>query len=273
MQQEIYRDLKIEAANENIETMQSHYLLAKVGKKVLRPGGKELTKMLVESLSISPTDRVVEFAPGQGFTTHIVLTKRPKEYFGIELDKNHVEKLKRKIHSTAQTDVHLIQGDAEATQLDSGSVDKVFGEAMLSMHANQRKTRIIKEAARILKPGGLYAIHELELNLDSHGADKEKSIQRDLATVSHVNARPLTISEWKTLLEAEGFEILDIQRKPLKVLDPSRIVADEGILQTLKIGYNVLTMPQARRRILEMRKTFKAHDKFLNAVAILAVKM
>lgn len=257
---------------QHIETLQSHYLLAKIGKKVLRPGGKALTKLLIESLSISSSDRIVEFAPGQGFTTHLVLTKRPKEYIGIELDTEHVEKLKRNIRPTHDTTLRFIQGDAEATTLESESVDKVFGEAMLSMHANQRKSRIIKEAARILKTSGLYAIHELELNLDSTQLHKEKAIQRDLAMVSHVNARPQTIKEWEALLNAEGFDVLDIQRKPLKILDPSRIIADEGIFQTLKIGYNILTMPKARNRVLKMRKTFKAHDKFLNAVAMLAIK-
>lgn len=255
----------------DIEKAPSHYLLAAIGKKVLRPGGKELTTKLIESLNISNQDKVMEFAPGQGFTTEMVLKKHPASYIGIDLDADHVASLKSRIH-TNETDVQILIGDAEQTGLPDESSDKIFGEAMLSMHADQRKVRIIKEAYRVLKPGGLYAIHELELNLQNEKQDKHSEIQHDLAVVSHVNARPLTIQEWSSLLENEGFEIINIERRPLKVLDPTRILADEGLFQTLKIGYNMLTMPKARKRVIKMRKTFKAHDKHLNAVAILARK-
>lgn len=257
---------------ENIETAQSHYLLAKIGKRVLRPGGKELTKILIDRLNIEKKDIVVEFAPGLGFTTLMVLKKQPKTYIGVEIDEDHVKNLKQKIKSTKETEVRFITGDAERTNLQSESVDKLFGEAMLSMHANQRKSRIIKEASRILKHGGLYAIHELEMQDTPEESEKHDHIQRDLAIVSHVNARPLTFQEWQRLLADEGFEIVDIVRRPLKVLDPSRIIADEGFFHTLKIAYNVLTMPKARKRIIEMRKTFKSHDKHLTAVAIIARK-
>ena len=258
---------------QHIETVASHYLLAAIGKKVLRPGGKELTNELIKSLNITSKDDVVEFAPGQGYTTNLALNNEPASYIGIDLDEDHVNTLKSKIKPVGNTRIEILIGDAESTGLPDSSVTKIFGEAMLSMHANQRKTRIIKEAARILKKDGLYAIHELELNLSGESSDKQIQIQRDLALVSHVNARPQTIEEWTKLLEDEGFEVIDIKRRPLKVLDPSRIIADEGILQTMKIGFNVLTMPKARKRVLAMRKTFKAHDKHLNAVAILAKKV
>lgn len=259
--------------SENVETLQSHYLLAKIGKKVLRPGGKELTMKMIESLDIQSGDKVMEFAPGQGFTTQMVLEKAPILYTGIELDEKYVKSLKVQLNNYETLATNVILGDAENTGLEGESQDKIFGEAMLSMHADQRKKRIIKEASRILKKGGLYAIHELEMKLSPDEMDKHDGIQRDLAKVSHVNARPLTIEEWRELLEAEGFEMLSIERRPLKVLDPSRILADEGLKQTLKIVYNVLTMPKARKRVFKMRKTFKAHDEYLNAVAILARKV
>jgi ubiquinone/menaquinone biosynthesis C-methylase UbiE len=256
----------------DIEQVASHYLLAAIGKKVLRPGGKELTRVLIDSLQIGSDDQVLEFAPGQGFTTKMVLDKHPASYIGVELDPKHVQKLQQNIEAPLGTQVQFITGDAEATGLPEASADKIFGEAMLSMHADQRKARIVREASRVLKKGGLYAIHELELNLNPEQGEKHEEIQRDLAKVSHVNARPLTLAEWTALLEEAGLEVLSVSRRPLKVLDPSRIIADEGLLQTLRIGFNVLTMPKARKRVLAMRKAFKAHSKQLNALAILARK-
>ncbi|MCO5269568.1 MAG: class I SAM-dependent methyltransferase [Brumimicrobium sp.] len=256
----------------DVDHAASHYLLASIGKKVLRPGGKGLTKELIASLHISEGDKIVEFAPGQGFTTTSVLDKHPASYIGIDIDEEHVANLKKRFRSNG-THVEIMLADAEDTKLPDASQDKIFGEAMLSMHADQRKTRIIKEAARVLKSGGLYAIHELELNLKENCQDeKHAQIQRDLAMVSNVNARPLTFEEWTKLLEDEGFEVVSVERRPLKVLEPFRILADEGFFQTLKIGYNILTMPKSRERVLKMRKTFKLHYEHLNAIVIIAKK-
>ncbi len=54
-----------------IDSEQGHWILAKMGKKVLRPGGKELTLKLVEGLDISNEDAVIEFAPGMGYTAEV----------------------------------------------------------------------------------------------------------------------------------------------------------------------------------------------------------
>ena len=51
-------------ANETSEgKLPGHWLLAKMGKRVLRPGGLRLTHQLLAALDIQSTDRVIEFAP------------------------------------------------------------------------------------------------------------------------------------------------------------------------------------------------------------------
>ena len=49
---------------EKMNMAQGHWVLAKLGKRVLRPGGLELTRWMVSQLAIQPTDDIVEFAPG-----------------------------------------------------------------------------------------------------------------------------------------------------------------------------------------------------------------
>ncbi|MEO9147676.1 MAG: hypothetical protein ABI237_19170 [Ginsengibacter sp.] len=55
--------------NTTIDTHQGHWLLSKMGKRVLRPGGKELTLRMLKELSITQEDRVMEFAPGGYYTS------------------------------------------------------------------------------------------------------------------------------------------------------------------------------------------------------------
>src|SRR3990172_6317136 len=63
-----------------------HWLLAKMGKRVLRPGGLQLTHQLLAALDIQQTDEVVEFAPGLGVTARLVLARNPVNYTAVERD-------------------------------------------------------------------------------------------------------------------------------------------------------------------------------------------
>lgn len=254
----------------DFDKAQGHWILAKMGKKVLRPGGKELTLKLVDSLKITNKDNIAEFAPGLGFTASMALQNNPLSYVGIDADQKAINHLKQRITGS---NVDFIQGNASETNLPEESRDKVFGEAMLTMHADHRKSEIVKEAYRILKKGGLYAIHELGLTPNNIDEETKSVIQKDLAVAIKVNARPLTEREWSELLEKEGFKIQKIERNPMHLLEPSRIIDDEGFFRTLKIGFNILTIPKARRRIIEMRRTFKKHQQHMNAVVIIAEKI
>ncbi|HCD33381.1 MAG TPA: SAM-dependent methyltransferase, partial [Phycisphaerales bacterium] len=44
----------------DIAKMPGHWVLARLGKRVLRPGGVELTRWMIDSLGIGQDDRVVE---------------------------------------------------------------------------------------------------------------------------------------------------------------------------------------------------------------------
>lgn len=252
---------------EDFSKAQGHWILARMGKKVLRPGGKELTKKLVAALNVSAKDHITEFAPGLGYTASLALNAGPASYIGVDADEKAVAFLQKNIKGS---NVRFELGNAAHTGIAGASRDKVFGEAMLTMHADHRKTEIIKEAHRILKKGGLYAIHELGLQ----NADEtlKAEIQKDLALAIKVNARPLAIAEWSALLEKEGFAVKQTFTNSMYLLEPGRIINDEGFFRTLKIGLNILLHPAARKRIVQMRRTFKKHQQHMNAVVIIAEK-
>ena len=255
--------------NKTINTEQGHWILARMGKKVLRPGGKELTLKLVEALKITSQDAIVEFAPGMGYTASFTFNKNPRSYTGIELNEEAAANLKRKLKGE---NLRIINTNAANTGLEDACADKVYGEAMLTMQADHRKSEIIKEAYRLLKKGGLYGIHELGLTPDHLDLKIKDSIQRQLAQVIKVNARPLTQLEWCVLLENEGFTIKEVYASPMHLLEPARIINDEGLFRSLKIGFNILTNPAARKRIMKMRGIFNKYEEQMTAFAIIAEK-
>lgn len=252
---------------ENFSKAQGHWILARMGKKVLRPGGKELTRELIRALNISSQDELVEFAPGLGYTAQLALSRDPRSYIGIDADKDAIDLLNHRIKGS---NLKFQWGNASDTGMDSNTKSKVFGEAMLTMHADHRKSEIIKEAHRILKNGGLYAIHELGLTDVDEG--QKNQIQKDLALAIKVNARPLTTTEWTSLLEQEGFTVREVFTSPMHLLEPKRIIDDEGLVKAAKIAFNILRHKEARKRILQMRAAFRKHRQCLNAIAIIAEK-
>ncbi|OBK18379.1 class I SAM-dependent methyltransferase [Mycobacterium asiaticum] len=254
------------------EHVQGHWLLARLGKRVLRPGGVELTRTLLARAGVAGAD-VLELAPGLGRTAAEIVARGPRSYVGAEADPdaaNMVRGVVSGYSSLAHAEVKVV--DAADTGLPDASADVVIGEAMLTMQGDAAKHAIVAEAARVLRPQGRYAIHELALTPDDLPAEVTTDVRQALARAIKVNARPLTVAEWSQLLAGHGLLVEQVVTAPMALLQPRRVLADEGLFGALRFARNVLTQPDARKRVLLMRNTFRRHRDRLTAVAIIAQK-
>ena len=249
--------------------MPGHWLLAQLGKRVLRPGGRELTLQMLEGLNIETSDEVVEFAPGLGFTAQLTLNKKPASYTAVERDEAAAGVVRRYLMGSNQT---CLIGRAEKTGLPDTTATVVYGEAMLTMQTPGKKQQIVQEAFRLMKPTGRYGIHELCLVPDNINEDSKQEIQKALTDAIHVGARPLTITEWKNLLESEGFTIQTEATAPMHLLEPNRLIQDEGFGGAFRFVLNVLRNTDARKRVATMRKIFQKYNENLAAIMLVGVK-
>jgi SAM-dependent methyltransferase len=249
------------------EAVAGHWLLARLGKRVLRPGGVELTRTLLARADVAGRD-VVELAPGLGRTAAEIIARQPRSYLGAEQDPDAARAVRAVV--SGHGEVRVV--DAGQTGLPDASTDVVVGEAMLTMQGDKAKHAIVAEAARLLRPGGRYAIHELALIPDDLPEQTKTVIRHALASSIKVNARPLTVAEWRQLLAEHGLVVDQVATAPMALLQPRRLVSDEGLLGALRFATNLLTHRDARRRVLRMRRTFREHRERLTAVAIVAHK-
>jgi SAM-dependent methyltransferase len=244
-----------------------HWLLARLGKRVLRPGGLALTTRLLAAARIEDAD-VVELGPGLGRTATAIVALHPRSYVGVD-DTAATTAAVRAVVAPLRGSV--VVADAAETGLPSGSADVVIGEAMLTMQGDQAKRAILAEVFRVLRPGGRYAIHELGLAPDSIPQQTKDEICRDMARAIKVNARPLTTAEWTQLLTDAGFEIASVDHAPMSLLNPARVLADEGLVGALRIVGNLIRCGAARGRVIGMRRTFRRYRRSLTAVAVVGV--
>ena len=251
------------------EKMPGHWVLARLGKRVLRPGGMELTRRMLKRLAIKPADEVIEFAPGMGTTARLTLALAPSSYTAVERDEAAAETVSSYLVGSNQ---RCVVGSASETGLSAESATVVYGEAMLTMQTEDVKRGIVREAYRLLKHGGRYGIHEMCLIHETLNAAARQEVERSLTGVVHHGVRPLTVAEWRLLLESEGFNVEAVETESMRLLEPGRLVQDEGVMGALRFALNVLRDGEARRRVFEMRRTFRQHRNLIGAVALLAVK-
>ncbi|WP_431961547.1 class I SAM-dependent methyltransferase [Actinacidiphila sp. bgisy160] len=253
-----------------VARMPGHWMLGRLGKRVLRPGGLELTRWMLDALAVGPDDKVVELAAGLGATARLTLARAPAAYTAVDRDPAAVARL-RTLTSPGPTEIRVVRADAANSGLPAGCATVVYGEAMLSMRPEPAKRRVVGEARRLLAEScGRYAIHELCLVPDDIDPALAEEITADLGGAMHVGARPLTATGWSELLTDAGFTVTGLRTAPMALLEPRRLVADEGLTRALAIAGRVVRDAAARRRVRHMRSTFHRHRDHLCAISLLA---
>lgn len=254
-------------ADRPIATAPGHWVLARAGKRVLRPGGAALTADMLGHARLAGAD-VVELAPGLGRTAAEIVAAGPASYTAIDRDPRAAAR----VAAVVGTGGVVRQGEAADTGLDEECADVVVGEAMLTMQGDKSKAAIVAEAARVLRPGGRYAIHELGVAFDDIAEEDDTRLRRDLARAIHVNARPMTAAAWRALMEDAGLEVDWVKTAPMALLKMSRNLKDEGLGGSLRILWNVLRDKGLRARVMEMRSVFTRYEKDMVGIAVVARK-
>jgi ubiquinone/menaquinone biosynthesis C-methylase UbiE len=229
----------------------------------------ELTKRLLNELRIGPRDDVLELAPGLGVTARLTLERQPHSYTAIERDETAAGRLAKTLPVEFG---RCIRGRAECTGLAPDLFSVAYGEAMLTMQTAQAKSRILNEVYRLLWRGGRYAIHELCIVPDDASDETRQEIQRRLSRNIHVGVQPLVAAEWRGLIESAGFRVEWEGRAPMRLLEPRRLLGDERVAGALRFVFNVLRRPEARKRVVSMRRLFRKYREHLEAVAFVCVK-
>jgi arsenite methyltransferase len=100
--------------------------------------------------------------------------------------------------------VDFLKGTIEEVPLPDESVDVIISNCVINLSADKR--RVFREAARVLRPGGRFAITDIVSD-----PEMDEATRRDLASWTGCIAGALTEDEFRAGLEAAGLEQVEIR--------------------------------------------------------------
>lgn len=249
----------------NFETATGHQVMAAAGKKILRPGGKAATEQLFQWAEFKPGETVLELAASFGYSAIALAKRYGVRVVGVEKNPESVARARANIQAAGlEEQVQMIEGDVFHLEQISGQFDYVLAEAILTMQSLPAKVKILNGVHSRLKPGGKFLSHELL------ATDRQEEIHRALAAALRANSTPLSETNWIDTYEAAGLQVLQHRTGEMELLNPTRIIQDEGLRDAIKFFWNVLTQARIRNRLLAIRRVFKQYGQELGYIALYA---
>lgn len=170
---------------------------------------------------LKPGETVLDLGSGGGID--VLLSARRVapggKAYGLDMTDEMLALARENQKKAGVANVEFLKGEIENMPLPDNSVDVIISNCVINLSAD--KDRVLREAFRVLKPGGRFAVSDVVTRGEIH-PEIRKSI---LSWVGCV-AGALEENEYRTKLRAAGFEGIDVE--------PTRIYRAEEAASFLK---------------------------------------
>jgi arsenite methyltransferase len=123
--------------------------------------------------------------------------------YGLDMTDEMLELARENQRRAGIDNVKWLKGTIEEVPLPDDSVDVVISNCVINLSAD--KPRVFREVARVLRPGGRFAVTDV---IAEPGMDE--ATRRDIAQWTGCIAGALTRDEYEAGLEAAGLEAIEI---------------------------------------------------------------
>jgi arsenite methyltransferase len=175
--------------------------------------------------NLNPGETVLDLGSGGGIDV-LLSAKRvgpAGRAYGLEMTDEMLALARENQRKAGISNAEFLKGEMEKLPLPNESVDVIISNCVINLSAD--KDRVLREAFRVLKPGGRFAVSDVVVRGEVP-ADIRRSVELWVGCL----AGALEESQYRAKLAAAGFEAVDVEPTRIyRIEDARRFLATEGI--------------------------------------------
>jgi len=174
---------------------------------------------------LNPGEIVLDLGSGGGVDV-LLSAKRvgpTGKAYGLDMTDEMLALANENKRKAGAANVEFLKGEIENVPLPNNSVDVIISNCVINLSAD--KDRVLREAFRVLKPGGRMAVSDVV----TRGAIPDEIRQKVLLWVGCI-AGALDDSDYRSKLTAAGFEQIEVEpTRVYRVADAREFLASAGV--------------------------------------------
>jgi arsenite methyltransferase len=174
---------------------------------------------------LKPGETVLDLGSGGGID--VLLSARRVspggKAYGLDMTDEMLALARENQRKAGVENVEFLKGEIEHIPLPADSVDVIISNCVINLSAD--KDRVLREAFRVLKPGGRLAVSDVVVR-----GEVPQDIRRSIELWAGCVAGAMEDSEYKSKLKAAGFERIEVEpTRVYQVEDAREMLAGAGI--------------------------------------------
>jgi SAM-dependent methyltransferase len=186
-------------------------------------------------LDLQPGETVLDLGSGGGIDV-LLSAKRvgpAGKAYGLDMTDEMLALARENQRKAAATNVEFLKGTIEAIPLPDNSVDVIISNCVINLSSD--KDAVLREAFRVLKPGGRFAVSDVVVRGDDVPADVRRSMELWIGCI----AGALSEREYTAKLQSAGFSDVEVEPWRIYQLDDARAFLAEGQLDVERLAPEV----------------------------------
>jgi len=174
---------------------------------------------------LNPGDVVLDLGSGGGIDVLLSAQRvgPTGKAYGLDMTDEMLALANENKRKAGLENVEFLKGEIEKIPLPNNSVDVIISNCVINLSAD--KDRVLREAFRVLKPGGRFAVSDVV----TRGAIPDEIRQKVLLWVGCI-AGALEETEYRSKLTAAGFEQVEVEpTRVYRVDDAREFLSSAGI--------------------------------------------
>jgi SAM-dependent methyltransferase len=183
---------------------------------------------------IKAGETVLDLGSGEGFDCYLAakLVGERGKVIGVDMTPEMVNKARKNIEKWDYKNVEFRLGEIENLPVDDDSVDVIISNCVINLSPD--KSKVFKEAFRVLKPGGRLAISDIIAI-----APLPEELRNDPELYCLCIAGTVLIDELKDMLKKAGFQNIHItpiyeSQEIIRKWAPMKDIEDYVVSATIK---------------------------------------